>query len=228
MGEPLLSIWNLIDQFDRDDAVKETAVEAVSGDTRASFLKKAGVGVGAVAAGGAFAGALPAIARGAAIPASDIAILNFALTLEFLEAAFYRQAVRKGHLHGDTKVFAGIVAKHEAVHVKTLKSVLGSKAVKSPKFDFKGTNLHQGSFQKTAFALENTGVHAYLGQAGNLKTGALLAAAASIVTVEARHAALIAQIMGKEHMATPDGAFDKPWTKKHVLRAVTATGFIVG
>ena len=63
MGEfDAMSIWNLIDQFDRDGAVQETAAEAVSGDTRASFLKKAGVGAGAVAAGGAFAGALPALA----------------------------------------------------------------------------------------------------------------------------------------------------------------------
>jgi rubrerythrin len=213
---------------DPSGAVAETAAEA--GSNRGDFLKRGAVGgLGLVAGSGLMAG-LPSIAsaaRGAKIPKSDIAILNFALTLEYLEAAFYRQAHRHGHLHGDTKVFAAIVAKHEAVHVKTLKSVLGSKAVKSPKFDFKGTNLHQGSFQKTAFALENTGVHAYLGQAGNIKTGALLAAAASIVTIEARHAALIAQIMGKEHMATPDGAFDKPWTKKHVLRVVTATGFIV-
>ena len=102
MGEfHVMSIWNLIDQFDRDGAVQETAAEAVSGDTRASFLKKAGVGAGAVVAGGAFAGALPSIARGASIPASDVAILNFALTLEYLEAAFYAEASESANFKGE-------------------------------------------------------------------------------------------------------------------------------
>jgi Ferritin-like domain len=213
--------------LDADGAIEETAGE-VNGSNRGDFLRRGAVGgLGLVAGSGLMAG-LPSMASAAKLPASDVSILNFALTLEYLEAAFYRQAVRQGKLHGDTKVFARIVARHEAVHVKTLKSVLGGKAVAKPKFNFKGSNLHQKVFQKTAFALENTGVHAYLGQAGKIKTGAILGAAASIVTIEARHAALIAQIMGKEHQATPSGAFDKPWTKKRVLHAVTKTGFIVG
>ncbi|MEA2170963.1 MAG: hypothetical protein QOF76_4263, partial [Solirubrobacteraceae bacterium] len=90
-------------------------------------------------------------------------------------------------------------------------------------------------FLETAFVLENTGVHAYLGQAGNLKSKALLAAAASIVTIEARHAAAIAALIGDKpydlsgtgHSYTPDGAFDTPFSKKKVLKAVGATGFIV-
>src|SRR4051794_17371094 len=106
MGSCFMGIWNLIDRFDRDDAVRETASEAVSGDTRGSFLKKAGVGAGAVAAGGAFAGALPSLARGAAIPASDIAILNFALTLEYLESAFYAEAQQSSKITGEAKRLA--------------------------------------------------------------------------------------------------------------------------
>src|SRR5215208_3426201 len=129
---------NLLEEFDRDHAVQELAAE-VAGDTRAGFLKKAGVGAGALVAGSAFMGAMPKIANAAAIPASDIAILNFALTLEYLEAAFYTEAVAKKKLSGETLRFAKVVAGHENAHVVFLKKVLGAKAVKKPAFDFKGT-----------------------------------------------------------------------------------------
>jgi hypothetical protein len=217
-------------EIDADGAIAETGAEAL-GTSRGDFLRRGAVGgLGLAASAGLLGGLAPmaGAARKGALAKSDVAILNFALTLEYLEASFYTRAVRHGHLHGDTKQFARIVARHERVHVKALKSVLGGKAVKEPKFDFKGTNLHQKVFQKTSFVLENTGVHAYLGQAGNLKSGALLGTAATIVTVEARHAAAIAQIMGHTHQITPDGAFDVPFSKKKILNAVTATGFIVG
>jgi len=227
-----MSIWNLIDQFDRDGAVQETAAEAVSGDTRASFLKKAGVGAGAVAAGGAFAGALPAIARGASIPASDIAILNFALTLEYLEAAFYAEAQSSANIKGEAKRLARVVAQHEGAHVKFLKAVLGAKAVAQPKFDFKGTTDDQAKFLATADVLENTGVHAYLGQVPNIKTKAVLVGAGRILPVEARHAAWVRDLRfsgGTTSPTTPaPGAFEDGFSKAKILAAVKATGFIVG
>jgi hypothetical protein len=80
---------NLLEEFDRDHAVQELAAE-VAGDKRAGFLKRAGAGPGALVAGSAFIGAMPKIADAAAIPASDVATLNLALTLEYLEAAFER------------------------------------------------------------------------------------------------------------------------------------------
>ena len=101
-------LWTLED-VDRDGAIQEAA-EKVDPTTRASFLRKAGLGAGAVIGGGAFMGALPSLASAAAIPASDIAILNFALTLEYLEAAFYAEAVAKGDFSGDAGTFASIVA----------------------------------------------------------------------------------------------------------------------
>ncbi len=225
-----MSIWNLVEQFDSDDAVKETAGEA--GATRSAFLKKAGVGAGLLVGGGAFAGAIPAIARGAAIPASDIAILNFALTLEYLENAFYAEAVAGGKLTGETLRFANVVAQHEGTHVKFLKSVLGAKAVAAPKFDFQGTTADQAKFQATADVLENTGVHAYLGQVGNIKTKAVLAGAGRILPVEARHAAWIRDIRyagGTTSLTTPaPAAFEDGFSKEKILAAVKATGFIVG
>jgi len=81
------------------------------------------------------------------------------------------------------------------VHVAFLKKALGSAAVKKPKFDFKGTNnTNQKTFEATAQLLEDTGVSAHLGQVANIKTPAIAAAAGTIVTVEARHAAWMRHI----------------------------------
>jgi rubrerythrin len=219
-------VWTF-DELDRDGAIAETA-EQVDPVTRAAFLKKAGVGVGAVAGSGVIFGALPSIAFGASIPRSDIAILNFALTLEYLEAAFYEEAVRKGKLSGETQRFAQAVASHEAAHVAFLKKALGAKAVKKPKFDFKGTTADQEKFEATAQALEDTGVQAYLGQAGNIKAKPILAAAGSILPVEARHAAWIRDIRGRGNAPVPaPNAFEAGRTKAQILAKVKATGFIV-
>ena len=224
----MTDIFKLLGEVDSDGAVHETA-ETVAGDTRGGFLKKAGIGAGAIVAGSAFAGALPSFASAGTIPASDIAILNFALTLEYLEAAFYAEAVAAGKLTGETARFASVVAQHEGVHVTFLKKVLGSKAVAKPKFDFKGTTGTQSTFQATAEVLEYTGVAAYLGQVGNIKSKAILGAAGSILPIEAYHAAWIADI--RRHGVKPypaPVAFAKGKTKAQILAAVKATGFIVG
>src|SRR3954471_10034227 len=132
-----------LEELDTDGAIREVA-EQVDGDTRASFLRKAGVGVGAALAGGTVLGALPALAGAATIPASDIAILNFALTLEYLEAEFYAQANENKKLTDkETIRFSTVVAQHEASHVAFLKKVLGAKAVAKPTFDFKDTVTDQ-------------------------------------------------------------------------------------
>lgn len=218
-----------IETLDVDGAVRE-AEEAVMGDTRASFFRKAAVGGGAVLTSGAIMGMLPELASARPSKKQDIAILNFAYTLELLESDFYDRSIASNALMGDTLAFAQLVAKHEAVHVKTLKKTikaLGGKPVPTPKFDFGDATSNESKFQMLSFTLENTGVHAYLGQAGKLKSKALLAAAASIVTIEARHAAAIATIIAqnpfqdknKDTGVTPDGAFDTPLSKGKVLAA---------
>jgi hypothetical protein len=227
----MTNIWSLLDEVDSDGAVRETA-EAVATDTRGAFLKKAGLGTGAVLAGGAFAGALPSLASAASIPASDIAILNFALTLEYLESAFYAEAVASGKLTGATLRFASVVAQHEASHVRFLKSVLKSKAVATPKFDFQGTTSDKAKFEATADVLENTGVHAYLGQVPNIKAKPVLIGAGRILPIEARHAAWIRDLRfqgGTSSPTTPaPEAFEVGYSKAQILAAVKATGFIVG
>ena len=145
--------------------------------------------------------------------------------LEYLEAAFYAGAVSGGKFSGKVGAFARVVAKHEADHVAFLKGALGSAAVKSPKFDFKGTNTDMAKFMATAEVLEDTGVAAYLGQAGNIKSKKILGAAGSILAVEARHAGWIRDL---NNQPGAPSAFQAPKTKAQVLAAVKSTGFIVG
>jgi rubrerythrin len=215
-------------RFDTDGALQETAA-VLDGHTRGGFLRRAGVAAASLSGAGALIGALPNVAS-AQVPQSDVDILNFALTLEYLEAEFYKQAsgaFRKGRLGRVVR----LLAVDENAHVEALKKALGSAAVAKPRFDFGKTMSSRDNFLTTSFVLENTGVHAYLGQAGNIKTPAILAAAASIVTIEARHAAAIGLLANPKSPAvdksiTPDGPFDKPKTKQQILKAVAATGFI--
>jgi hypothetical protein len=214
-----------LEVVDADGAVREAA-EELGGDTRGSFLRKAAVGGGSLMAGGVLLSGLPSLAEAATkSKANDVKILNYALTLEYLESAFYDEAIASKALTGDALTAAGVVQKHEAAHVKALKKALGSAAVKKPKFDFKGTTADQSKFLQTAAVLENTGVAAYSGQAGNIKQGAVLAAAVSILTVEARHASRFNTLLGENFAPA---SFDKPKSKKAVLAAVKKTGFITG
>ena len=222
-----------LEEVDTDGAIREAA-EHVASDTRLGFLRKATVAGGAVVGGGAILGALApaAMASSGRPPKSfgpgDAGILNYALTLEYLERAFYNEAAKhlSGHLDAQTQAFLDVTVRDERAHVTFLKKGLGKAAVKEPKFNFKGTTEHVNAFTATAYVLENTGVHAYLGQAGNIKAAPYLLAAASIVTIEARHAGAIASILGKK--IAPNGSFDNGLPAHAILKAVKGTGFIVG
>jgi rubrerythrin len=216
--------------LDSDGAIQETAEAA--GIDRSDLLRQAAIAGGAILGSGALLGLLPGVASAAptarSSAAGDIAILNYALTLEYLEAAFYAEANKSGKLTGETKTFATTVAKHEAQHVAFLKSALGSHAVATPKFDFKNTTSEVANFQKTAMALEETGVSAYAGAAPYITNKKYLAAALSVHSVEARHAAWIRTIVGNGGAPLPAPVpFDKADTKAQVLKIVKSTGFIV-
>jgi hypothetical protein len=230
-------------EINPDGAVTEAREAALDGlpegDTRAGFLRKSAVAGGAAVSGGALLStfASSALAAGGGRPPAsfgkgDIGILNYALTLEYLEAAFYNGATAaKLALSAQASAFLLTVTKDENAHVAFLKKALGSKAAKEPKFDFKGANTSPEMFMKTAQVLENTGVHAYSGQALNIKSAAYVKAAISILTIEARHASVIGLLnegaipSGKE--IAPDGPFDTPLSAAAVLTAVKGTGFIV-
>ena len=215
-------------EIDVDGALQETAGRA--GITRGDALRRAVLGGGALIGGSALLGAMPGSAMGAVTRATagDVDILNFALTLEYLEAAFYAEAVSMGKLKGESKMFAMVVAKDEDAHVTFLKGALGSKAVKKPKFDFQGTTAKQATFLQTAMALEDTGVSAYAGAAPMIANKKTLAAALSVHSVEARHAAWVRQIIGHGGSPSPaPSAFDPARSKAEVLKVVTSTKFIV-
>jgi len=223
-----LSDLNLA-MVDADGAVRDAAESA--GLDRSDFIKKSALAGGGLLVGSAmFSGVLSsaeaAISTTRKSATNDAKILNFALTLEFLEAAFYEQALANQAFgtNAQLKQFAEIVAVHERKHVNFLKGALGSKAISSPKFDFKDTVTDPTKFAATAQVLEDTGVMAYLGQVGNIKVKGTLKAAGTIATVEARHAAWIRFI----NAAIPaPKTFDVARSEKTILNAVGDTGFIV-
>ncbi|MDO8188624.1 ferritin-like domain-containing protein [Conexibacter sp. JD483] len=223
----MADIHPTLDELDRDGALREAGAR-VDPITRGSFLRRAL----AVAGGAAAAGiALPALSPGAALAqsGSDVDILNYALTLEYLEAAFYAEAVSRGALSGELATFARTVAGHERAHVLALQRALGSKAVKRPSFDFKGTTGSQDAFWRTALTLEDTGVEAYQGAAVNIQSRDILTAAISIHPIEARHAAWIASISSRGG-TSPNSPAPQPFnparTMDEVLAVVRSTGFI--
>jgi Ferritin-like domain len=202
--------------IDRDGAVSE-ALDALHGSTRAAFLRRAALGSAALLA----ASAAPARA---AVAGRDEAILNYALTLEYVQDSFYGEVERIGALTGALAEQARVVAGHERAHVKALRGVLGSKAVKRPHFDFRGATEDAERFRKTAVAFEDLAVAAYKGQAPQIRSRPLLVAALGIHTVEARHAAWIRRLAGVTPAAD---AFDEPRSRQSTLALVADTHFVM-
>lgn len=235
-----------LEVVDIDGALRETHHDMVEtleaeGDTRLGFFKKAGLAGGAAMGSGAIMSALiPGVAAAAtkgAPPASifgkgDVGILQFALQLEYLEATFYKeasknQASKKFIKDPQLAIFLKQVTKDEAAHVKFLKAGLGKAALPAPKFEFGNDTSNEKQFVKASYTFENEGVHAYSGQAGNLASPKFLAAAASILTVEARHAAVIGIIATNSGKGiVPDGPFDVPFTANKVLSDVKSLHYI--
>jgi hypothetical protein len=186
----------------------------VHGMTRASFILR-----GALAAGALYGiGAVTPFVSGAlaGTDAGDLEILNFALTLEYLESDFYNVKGRALGLKGQAKSYARLFGEQEAEHVTGLTAAIkqmGGTAVAKPTFVFPASD--ESAFLKLASVLENTGVGAYNGAGPSLKSKALLATAGEIVQVEARHAAAINLLISET--PTPDQGFDRPLTKTEVL-----------
>ena len=205
-------------ELDCDGAIAE-AVERVGGDTRAELLGKAVVG------GAALLGALGLSSRaGAATARSDVGILNYALTLEYLQSAFYTEAERLGAIGGKLADVPRQLGAVERAHVTALKQALGKAAVPRPAFNFQGVTEDHVKFLRTAVAFEDLGAAAYKAQASRIKSPALLAAAVSIHSVEARHAAWMRYLAGSTPAAA---AFDEGKPVSEVRAIVASTRFVV-
>ena len=220
-----------------EGVVQELARDDVE---RKKFLKMAGRTMGAGAAATSLAAFIAACggssssssstaasttassSAAAGTPASssggDLAIVNYALTLEYLESQFYAKVVRSGLFHGATLSLLKSFGEEENEHVMALKGVaksLGTPAA-VPVGKFPLTSA--AAVTKLAGAVENLGASAYLGQAPNIKSKEILAAALSIHTIEARHAATFNTLL--KLSPTPDGAFAKPMSMAQVLAVV--------
>jgi Ferritin-like domain len=149
----------------------------------------------------------------------DIGILNYALTLEYLETAFYADVIKSGLFKGAELAAIKKFGEEEAEHVTALTAAvksLGGKPAPQPKTEFPLKNAK--SVLELAATVENLGAAAYLGQAGNIKSPEVLASALAIHTVEGRHASALNTLLGKP--ITPDGPFAKPADAATVLKSV--------
>lgn len=188
-----------------------------SGDlSRGEVILKGALAAGAVY-GTLMAG--PFVRRALAMSGGgDVDILNFALTLEYLESTFYAEAMKRAGAKGELKKLVSLLASDEKQHVEALEATikkLGGKPVKEPRFDFEYSDT--AGFLRLARTFEDTGVSAYNGAAPRIKSKEVLAAAGSIVQVEARHAAAIRL---QDDEAPAPTAFDPSLEEARVLKAV--------
>lgn len=196
----------------------ELAQVEISGTTRGAFLLRATMAAGAIVGVGGLSpfvgGALAQGGKG------DIDILNYALTLEYLEAAFYARALGSVNMSRDVRTLAEEIGSNEEEHVDALKAAVesaGGTPVKKPGLSFGGAFANEKTFLRFANIFEDTGVSAYNGAAPMIRSADILAAAGSIVQIEARHAALIR--MQRNRPPAPR-AFDKASSMEAVLKAV--------
>ena len=155
----------------------------------------------------------------------DVGILNYALTLEYLETAFYADVAKSGLFKGSDLATIRKFGSEEAQHVDALTAAvkqLGGKPAPKPKTEFPLKSAK--SVLELAGTVENLGAAAYLGQAARLESPEVLASALAIHSVEGRHAAALNTLLGKS--IVPDGAFAKPADANTVLKSVEP--FIVG
>lgn len=215
--------------YENDEEVREAIISAFDQSTgRGDFLRtilKVGGGVAAAGVGASLLmpGQIDAASLGLStkknkmgVPQSDLDILNYALTLEHIEATFYAGVNPMDAPTRQVAAYVKIVAGHEKAHVDALTAAitkLGGKPVAAKKYKFPKISLGFG------IVVENLGVGAYLGAAPMIMTPAILLTAASIVTVEARHASCWAAL--NQEMDFTKGAFDAGIAKDKVVAAVT-------
>ena len=210
----------IVERLVRDDVDRKRFLKMAGGAGAASFGAFVLAACGSSSSKTASTAAAPATTAAAKPSDSgDVAILNYALTLEYLETEFYGKVVAAGLFKGSVGALIKEFGQQEMTHVEAIKGAVeklgGTPAVK-PEGKFPITTASEVAM--LAYTVENLGAAAYLGQAGNIQNPEVLASALAIHTVEARHAATLGTLVKKS--ITPDGAFAKPADMSTVLAAV--------
>jgi rubrerythrin len=190
--------------------------------SRDRFLARAILAGGTLLAGGALVAGLPRLATSAQSAEVDAEIFALALQLEQLQVAFYAEAAERAEVSPELLEFAKVAAAHEREHVGYLEEALGSVAAAAPAVEFGDATADPVAFAAAAATLEDVAVGAYNGQAANL-TKAGLRAAATIISVDARHAAWVRSIAGRPPASNP---VDTPLSVAEVQAALDETGFL--
>jgi rubrerythrin len=212
----------IVERLVRDDVDRKRFLKMAGGAGAASFGAFVLAACGSsskTASTAAVSATTSSVSSTTASNTGDLAILNYALTLEYLETAFYEKVVASGFFSGKVGALIKSFGSQEKTHVEALKGAvekLGGTPAANPNGKFPITSATQVA--QLAYTVENLGASAYLGQAPNIKSPEVLATALAIHTVEARHAATLGTLVKKS--LTPDGAFAKPADMSTVLAAV--------
>ena len=219
----------IVEELVRDDVGRKKFLKAVGTAGAASFgafvlaaCGSSSTTTSSKAAASAAASTTPAATPSvpASFGAGDVGILNYALTLEYLEAEFYAKVVSAKLFTGAVGSLVAQFGQQESEHVAAIhQTVLKLGGTPAPKPTGKFPITSAAAVAKLAYTVENLGASAYLGQAASISSPAVLAAALAIHTVEARHAATLATLVPGGHV-TPTGAFATPADAATVLAAV--------
>jgi len=220
--EPAPQPAGIVERLVRDDVDRKRFLKMAGSAGAASFGAFMLAACGGSSSSGKSTSNTAAPAGTTATTASrtgDIAILNYALTLEYLETEFYAKVVASGLFKGKVGSLIKDFGSQEATHVEALKGAvekLGGTPAAKPAGKFPINTATQVA--ELAYTVENLGAAAYLGQAAKIQNAEVLAAALAIHTVEARHAATLGTLVKKS--VTPQGAFATPADMSTVLAAV--------
>jgi rubrerythrin len=220
-SEPQLAAQSagIVERLVRDDVNRKRFLKMVGGAGATSFGAFVLAACGSSSKTASTAAVSTGTTTSSTASAGDLAILNYALTLEYLETAFYEKVVASGFFSGNLGALIKTFGGQEKTHVEALKGAvekLGGTPAANPNGKFPITSATQVA--QLAYTVENLGAAAYLGQAGNIQSPEILATALAIHSVEARHAATLGTLVKKS--LTPDGAFAKPADMSTVLAAI--------
>ncbi len=213
-----------VEQLARDDVERKRFLK-MAGKTMGSAAAASGLAAFIAACGSSSsssstkaAGTTTTSTTSAAGATGDLAIVNYALTLEYLEDQFYADVVKSGLFKGSTLATLKQFGAEEATHVAALEQTAAKLGTPASKPTGKFPLTSASSVAKLAATVENLGAAAYLGQAAKIQSKEILAAALAIHTVEARHAATLNTLL--KLSPTPDGGFGVPMSMSQVLAAV--------